>query len=71
MSAQQLAMATLGTTGFIGWYATRGGPKEQKDAGPPINATSKDEESFIQYVYDHWPDEHGVRIPEKPGFAHE
>lgn len=30
-------------------YALSGSPKE-KSQGPPINATSKDEENFIQYV---------------------
>lgn len=30
-------------------YALSGSPK-QKSQGPPINATSKDEENFIQYV---------------------
>ena len=44
----QLAMATLGTL-FVGsWAAMRGGEKK-KEQGPPINATSKDEENFIQY----------------------
>jgi len=27
-----------------------GGDKKKKESGPPINATSKDEEKFIQYV---------------------
>lgn len=41
-------MATLGTT-FVGsWLAMRGGKAEQQ--GPPINAKSKEEESFIKYA---------------------
>lgn len=49
MENAQLAMLTLGTT-FAGSYlALRGGPKDKKPS-PPINATSKDEEAFIQYV---------------------
>ena len=27
-----------------------GGDKKKKETGPPINATSKEEEKFIQYV---------------------
>ncbi|MCJ1354426.1 MAG: hypothetical protein MMC33_004414 [Icmadophila ericetorum] len=42
-----LAMATLGTT-FAGAYLGLGGNQKAKEAGPPINATSKDEEAFIQ-----------------------
>ncbi|OCK77819.1 hypothetical protein K432DRAFT_384357 [Lepidopterella palustris CBS 459.81] len=39
-------MATLGSV-FVGsWYAMSGGKKA--DQGPPINAKSKDEESFIK-----------------------
>ncbi|KAF2181329.1 hypothetical protein K469DRAFT_713750 [Zopfia rhizophila CBS 207.26] len=42
-----LAMATLGTT-FVGsWLAMRGGKKTESQ-GPPINAKSKEEESFIK-----------------------
>lgn len=45
----QLAMATLGTLfGGIG-IAMRKDPA-QKPTQPPINASSKDEEAFIQYV---------------------
>ncbi|EEP77812.1 predicted protein [Uncinocarpus reesii 1704] len=41
-----LAMATLGTT-FLGAYlAMPSSPK--KEQGPPIKASSKDEEQFIQ-----------------------
>ena len=41
-------MATLGTT-FLGAYiGLRGGETKKKESGPPINATSKDEEAFIQ-----------------------
>ena len=42
-------MAVLGGTGGLSYWATRGGPAK-KDDSPPINATSKDEENFIQYV---------------------
>ena len=28
-----------------------GGKTKAKESGPPINATSKDEEAFIQYVH--------------------
>ena len=43
-------MATLGAV-FAGSYlATRGGDKK-KEQGPPINASSKEEENFIQYAY--------------------
>lgn len=42
-------MATLGAT-FAGSYlAMRGGDKKTAQ-GPPINASSKDEEAFIQYA---------------------
>ncbi|KAL1998864.1 hypothetical protein VTN02DRAFT_5465 [Thermoascus thermophilus] len=41
-------MAVLGSL-FGGTYlATRGGDKQKKEQGPPINASSKDEEQFIQ-----------------------
>ncbi|PGH06810.1 hypothetical protein AJ79_06453 [Helicocarpus griseus UAMH5409] len=39
-------MATLGTT-FLGSYLAMG-PKPDKQQGPPIKASSKDEENFIQ-----------------------
>lgn len=42
-------MLTLGTMGAIGAYATSGG-SAKKDQGPPINASSKEEEQFIQYA---------------------
>lgn len=42
-------MATLGTVFAGAWYATRGDEKK-KEQGPPTNASSKDEEQFIQYV---------------------
>ncbi|KAJ5543097.1 hypothetical protein N7535_005526 [Penicillium sp. DV-2018c] len=43
-----LAMATLGSI-FAGSYlATSGGAKPKTAQGPPINASSKDEENFIQ-----------------------
>ena len=45
----QLAIATLGTT-FAGAALAVGGKEKKKEQGPPINATSKDEEQFIQYA---------------------
>ena len=42
-------MATLGTMAAIGAFSL-GGSKKAKAEGPPTNATSKDEEAFIQYV---------------------
>lgn len=42
-------MITLGVTFGGSWLATRGGGAK-KDNTPPINASSKDEENFIQYV---------------------
>ena len=45
-------MATLGAMGLISWASLRG-EKKAKETGPPINATSKDEEAFIQYVSSH------------------
>lgn len=42
-------MATLGVT-FAGGALAMGGKEKAKEQGPPINATSKDEEQFIQYV---------------------
>ncbi|KAF2673572.1 hypothetical protein BT63DRAFT_451625 [Microthyrium microscopicum] len=41
-----LSMATLGTTGLVGWYFTRG--KKEITNSPPINAGSKEEESFVK-----------------------
>ena len=41
-------MATLGTT-FLGAYLSMGG-KKAADPGPPLNAKSKEEESFIKYL---------------------
>jgi F-type H+-transporting ATPase subunit k len=42
-------MATLGAVFGGSWLATRGGNTD-KQQGPPINASSKEEEQFIQYV---------------------
>ena len=42
-------MATLGTM-FAGGAFALGGKEKSKQQGPPINATNKDEEKFIQYV---------------------
>lgn len=41
-------MITLGTM-FGGVALALGGGAKKKADGPPINATSKDEENFIQY----------------------
>ena len=43
-------MLTLGTTGAGIAYAMSG-EKKAKEQGPPINASSKDEEAFIQFVH--------------------
>lgn len=43
-------MMTLGTAGAIG-ALSMGGKQKAKQEGPPINATSKDEEKFIQYAH--------------------
>jgi hypothetical protein len=32
------------------WLAMSGGEKPKTAQGPPINASSKDEENFVQYV---------------------
>lgn len=50
-------MAVLGTM-FAGSYlAMGGGSKPKTAAGPPINASSKEEGDFIQYVlYPNIPD---------------
>lgn len=46
----QLAIATLGVT-FAGSYiAISSGGKKPKDQKPPVNASSKEEEAFIQYA---------------------
>jgi F-type H+-transporting ATPase subunit k len=43
----QLAMATLGAT-FAGAYLSMGGKKTEAANTPPINAKSKEEESFVK-----------------------
>jgi len=43
-------MLTLGTMFAGSAYAMSGGDKKKKEQGPPINASSKEEENFIQYV---------------------
>lgn len=54
-------MVTMGAMFGGTWLAMRGGEKPKKDAsGPPIAASSKDEEAFIQYVSPFPP---GVRLP--------
>lgn len=47
--AKQLSIATLSTL-FVGSWAMSGGKKADAQKGPPINASSKDEEDFVQYV---------------------
>ncbi len=42
-------MITLGTLTGLTYVSTRGS-KAQKAQGPPINASSPDEESLIKYV---------------------
>lgn len=44
-------MATLGTTFGLIALAMGGKEKAAKEQGPPINAASKDEEAFIQFVH--------------------
>ncbi|KAJ5604940.1 hypothetical protein N7510_010094 [Penicillium lagena] len=48
LPAQQLSMATLGTMFAGSWLAMGGGDKPKTAQGPPISASSKDEEQFIQ-----------------------
>ncbi|KAJ5807073.1 hypothetical protein N7474_010665 [Penicillium riverlandense] len=43
-----LSMATLGTMFAGSWLAMGGGEKPKTAQGPPISASSKDEEQFIQ-----------------------
>ncbi|KAJ6124901.1 hypothetical protein N7471_012218, partial [Penicillium samsonianum] len=43
-----LAMATLGSMFAGTWLAMSGGEKPKTAQGPPINASSKDEENFVQ-----------------------
>ena len=44
-------MATLGVTFGGAFLATRGGGEKTKEQGPPpINASTKEEETFIQYA---------------------
>jgi hypothetical protein len=47
----QLAIATLSVTFGGSWLAMRG-DGSQKAKTPPTNASSKDEEAFIQYGFD-------------------
>lgn len=42
-------MATLGTAGAIA-FLSMGGKKAAEDNSPPINAKTKEEESFVKYV---------------------
>ena len=43
-------MATLGTT-FAGAYLSMGGSKKDEQSTPPINAKTKEEESFVKYAF--------------------
>jgi hypothetical protein len=44
-------MATMGSIGAGIWLSARGGGADKKtEQGPPIAASSKDEEQFITYV---------------------
>jgi hypothetical protein len=47
--ALQLSIGVLTTT-FVGAWAMTGGSKKPVEKAPPIQASSKDEENFIQYV---------------------
>jgi len=46
VGAHIISAVTLGATGFGTWWATRG--KKEAGNGPPINASSKEEESFVK-----------------------
>jgi hypothetical protein len=48
LNVRQLSIATLATVGTIPFLVGGGGKKEAQKT-PPINASSKDEEKFIQY----------------------
>ncbi|CRG91460.1 hypothetical protein PISL3812_08509 [Talaromyces islandicus] len=43
-----LTMGVLGTTFAGAFLALGGGDKKKTEQGPPVNASSKDEEKFIQ-----------------------
>jgi hypothetical protein len=43
-------MAVLGSIFAGSWAAMSGGEKPKTAAGPPINASSKEEGDFVQYV---------------------
>jgi hypothetical protein len=45
-------MITLGTTFATAGYFLSGSPAD-KAKGPPIGASSKEEESFVKYVHRH------------------
>ncbi|KAK5117921.1 hypothetical protein LTR85_008695 [Meristemomyces frigidus] len=47
VGSHMMAIGVLGTM-FGGTYAMMGGSKKKAELGPPLNATSKDEENFIQ-----------------------
>ncbi|KAK4544060.1 hypothetical protein LTR36_004558 [Oleoguttula mirabilis] len=46
VGSHMLAIGILSTM-FGGTYAMMGGSKKKAELGPPLNATSKDEENFI------------------------
>ena len=45
-------MGVLGSIFAGSWAAMGGGEKPKTAAGPPINASSKEEGDFIQYVFE-------------------
>lgn len=47
---QQLSMAVLGSLFAGSWAASGSSAKPKTAQGPPINASSKEEGDFIQYV---------------------
>jgi len=44
---EHIVLLTFGTVGFLSWLGTRGGPTTDPLA-VPLNATSKEQESFIR-----------------------
>ncbi len=64
-------MLTLGTLA-TGAFLSTGGSAAKKSAGPPINASSPDEESFIKYVCHDRNHYHGaiVFLPERVLMLH-
>jgi len=48
VGAHVLSMAVLGSTTFLTWLSLRGSGSKKTQTTPPIQASSKDEENFIQ-----------------------